>query len=144
MMANSTKLALSSILLVAASFFTINALIRQKSAAPAAPTAPQANYILYTLPGCPHCQNVREYIAANNISSKVEFADENAGDPAISQELTQRAAICGIPQGQVGVPLLWDAANSKCLVGDTAIIDFFAGAAGLTPPQNQTAPQTSK
>ncbi len=134
-MTNTVKLAITAVLLTITSIFTINALVRQKLPPNPAESCPSAEsqYILYTLSACPHCENVHQYLKTNNIADKVKFSEKSADDPAANQEFLERAAVCGIPQDQIGVPLLWDAVNSKCVSGDQAIIDFFANAAGLTP-----------
>lgn len=134
MITNSAKLTIVTVLLVIASIFTINMLLRQKLLLNSAESCPstETQYILYTLPTCPHCENVYQYLKTNNIADKVKFSEKNAGDPAVNQEFLERTTACGIPQDQIGVPLLWNAVDSKCISGDQAIIDFFATAAGLT------------
>ena len=116
---------LVGILFVAITYVSTWALLRQKSDIAVGPATGQTQLVLYTLPGCPHCEKVHEFIERPAVSSKIKYTERSASDPAAAQELAAHAKTCGIAQDQIGVPLLWDGVNSKCLVGDQAIIDFF-------------------
>jgi glutathionyl-hydroquinone reductase len=55
----------------------------------------------------------------------LKIAQKEAWDNAANQnEYVEKAKICGIYEGQIIVPMLWDAKNSKCLVGAEPIIEF--------------------
>lgn len=83
----------------------------------------QSQIILFYGIGCPHCAIVEEYIKNNNIESKISFAQKEVYYNQTNQnELTEKAKICGIPETDIGVPLLWD--GEKCLIGDVDIINF--------------------
>lgn len=81
--------------------------------------------------GCPHCVNVEKFLEENkSVEEKVKFEKlevwkikENA------QLMTERAKICGLSEEDLGVPMLWN--GSRCLIGDTDIIDFFKSKAGI-------------
>jgi len=124
------RLIIVGILFLGVSYVSIWALLRQKSNLPFPPGTDETQLILYTLPGCAHCENVHQFIKQRNIAQKVEFIERNAQDPKVAQELTSHATSCGISNDQIGVPLLWDAQNSKCIVGDQLINAFFEQKAG--------------
>lgn len=85
---------------------------------------PNADIIYYHGKGCPHCANVEDFMAKNNVESvvKIEKAEIffNKDNAAVFKE---KAAACGIPQEQMGVPLLW--VKGKCYTGDKDIISYF-------------------
>ncbi|MFA6422076.1 MAG: glutaredoxin domain-containing protein [Candidatus Buchananbacteria bacterium] len=85
---------------------------------------------LYVSNECSHCKIVEEFIDSNGIKDKVQFEiKEVSANQANAQELISKAVKCGINQNEVGVPMLW--ADSKCIVGDQSIIDFFKIKAGI-------------
>jgi len=80
--------------------------------------------IFYYSNTCPHCKVVEEYIDANDIKEKVDFQSKEVGENKDNaSELMAKAAKCGIPQDQIGVPFLWD--GTKCIIGQDEIINFF-------------------
>jgi hypothetical protein len=82
--------------------------------------------IFYYGKGCPHCANVEKYFDEGGVRKKISFLEKEVYyDKNNSLELQGKAQACGIPLNDVGVPFLWDSQNSKCLVGDVEIIDFF-------------------
>ncbi len=85
----------------------------------------QPNQILFYSNSCPHCQKVEEYINANGIRNKLKFRElEVATNQNNAQILLQKAQSCGLDTTQgVGIPVFFN--GSKCLQGDTAIINYF-------------------
>lgn len=84
-----------------------------------------AEIILFYGDGCPHCELVEEYVAKNNIESKVIFSRLEVFRNKENQELfIKLASGCGVAKEKMGVPLLWDGA--ACYQGDQEIINFFA------------------
>jgi glutaredoxin len=80
--------------------------------------------ILYYGDGCPHCAIVEDYIKENNIKEKLSFEEKEVYyNQNNANDLAQKAQICGISTGSIGVPFLWD--GSECYVGDQDIINFF-------------------
>jgi glutaredoxin len=127
------RLIIVGILFLGITYVSIWALLRQKPNLPVLPSANEAQLILYTKPGCAFCENVHRFIEQQNIAQKVEFIERNAQDLKVAQELATRATSCGIAGNQIGVPLLWDAQNSKCIVGDQLINAFLGQKAGQSP-----------
>jgi glutaredoxin len=83
-----------------------------------------ADIIYFHGKGCPHCAIVEEFMKKNGVEEKIKmengeiyFNKENA---AIFKE---KASTCGIPEDQMGVPLLW--VKGKCYTGDKDIISYF-------------------
>ena len=80
---------------------------------------------------CPHCKDVEDFIVANNIASKVDFTQSEVWhNKANAQLLAQKAQICGITSGSVGVPFLYDG-NGKCYIGEVDVPNFFKAQAGI-------------
>jgi hypothetical protein len=129
---NATKkLAAAIILLVAASAFTIPALVKDIKN-PDGGQAKNTDLILYYGDTCPHCKVVEEYIAANRLEEKLSLSQKEVfNNQNNNSELAARAKICGIDLGKLGVPLLWDGTDSKCYEGDQAITDFLKQEAQL-------------
>ncbi|OGE70924.1 hypothetical protein A2617_02205 [Candidatus Daviesbacteria bacterium RIFOXYD1_FULL_41_10] len=96
------------------------------SAAPP-PLPEKGTYEFFWGDGCPHCAKVEEFFkgweatAPAKINRKEVYKNkENAN------LLVQRALSCGIPQNELGVPLMVTP-EGKCLTGDAPIIDFLKG-----------------
>lgn len=93
-------------------------------------TSGPAEIILFYGDGCPHCAIVDEYIAKNNIASKITFSHREVFRNQDNQALfIKLAADCGITTEKMGVPLLWD--GFTCYQGDQEIINFFGKKAGI-------------
>ena len=122
---NATKkLAAAIILLIAASAFSITALVKERKIT-ATGTIKTADFVLYYGSTCPHCKIVEDYIQKNNLESKLSLAQKEVYQNQDNQkEMAQKAQICGLDLKNLGVPMLWDAKNSKCYEGDQPIIDF--------------------
>jgi hypothetical protein len=86
----------------------------------------QSQLIFYYGNTCPHCAKVESFFKDSNMAAKILFQQKevykNRNNAA---ELQTRATACGLPTDQIGVPFLWDGTNTKCLVGDQDIINFF-------------------
>lgn len=69
--------------------------------------------------------NVENFLEENKVSDKVAYTRKNVdNDPGNVSELRQKALVCDLI-GDIGIPFLWDKQNSKCLVGDEDVINFF-------------------
>jgi glutaredoxin len=80
--------------------------------------------ILYYGITCPHCKIVEEYIAENNVSSKIIFKNKEVyQNKDNANELIKVGKYCKLEASYVGaVPLLFY--NKTCYLGDTPIIDL--------------------
>lgn len=87
----------------------------------------EAQMILFWGDGCPHCENVKNYIKDNNLETKVKIAykevylDKN--NQKLLESIVQKCPEIDSSRG-IGVPLAFDNQNSKCLYGDTPIIEW--------------------
>lgn len=81
--------------------------------------------------GCPHCVNVEKFLEENkSVEEKVKFEKlEVWKSKENTQLMIERARNCGLSEKNLGVPLFWD--GSKCLIGDTNIIDFLKNKSGI-------------
>jgi len=74
--------------------------------------------------GCPHCANVEKYFVDNNVETKISFEQKEVyNNQDNATEMGVYAQKCGLDLKTLGVPFLWT--GSKCLVGDTPIINYF-------------------
>jgi hypothetical protein len=83
--------------------------------------------IFYWGEGCPHCENVEEFIAANNVDQKVKINKKEVYKNTDNQKDLENVVNQYCPdlnKGGIGVPLALDVQNKTCLQGDTPIIDF--------------------
>lgn len=83
--------------------------------------------IFYWGDGCPHCENVKDFIIANNIDNQVNIIQKEVYKDINNQQELKDTVNQYCPQlnnGGIGVPLALDVANKKCLQGDTPIIEF--------------------
>ena len=83
--------------------------------------------------GCPHCAIVETFFQDNNVESKVQFEKQEVFNNKQNSNLMTIIATkkCSISENNLGVPFLWDGQNSKCLVGDQDIINFFKQKIGI-------------
>lgn len=80
--------------------------------------------IFYWGDGCPHCQDVKDWMAANNVAEKIEVdSKEIYNNRTNSAELTARAKSCGMDTQRIGVPFLYTV-DGQCLVGSPPIIEY--------------------
>ncbi|MFA4995916.1 MAG: hypothetical protein WC536_02095 [Patescibacteria group bacterium] len=88
-------------------------------------STPGSDIILFVGDGCSHCKKVEEYIKTNKIDEKIQLDFKeiwyNKENAAVMKE---KAAICKIPEDELGVPLLFDGSASKCYVGEVEIENF--------------------
>jgi len=81
--------------------------------------------IIFYSETCPHCKNLEKFLEENKVSEKVSYIEKRVDDSQTNvAELIAKAKSCGIENG-VGIPFMWDAENSKCVIGDVDIINFF-------------------
>jgi hypothetical protein len=118
---NATKkLAAALLFLVAASAFSITALLKERFSIVACDPQNTKNYILYYGNGCPHCKIVEEYIIANNLQEKTGICGKEVwSNQANLDELKAKASVCGLDLGKLGIPMLWDKKTNKCYGGQT-------------------------
>ena len=88
--------------------------------------------ILFYKDGCPACAAVEDFLKQNDIESKVDFSKlEVYYNKSNANLLLEKAKVCNIPEQDLGVPFIWDNANSRCLIGVQDIINFFKEKAGI-------------
>jgi glutaredoxin len=94
------------------------------------PAVATSAIILFYGNGCPHCALVEQFVAENNIQSKVPFTQKEVYyNKQNANELALKAAACGLPTNSIGVPFLWT--GSTCIIGDQPVIDFFKQKTGI-------------
>ena len=80
--------------------------------------------IFYWREGCSYCQEVKDWMATNNVEEKIEIVSKdiysNRND---YDELTARAKSCGMDTQRIGVPFLYTV-DGQCLVGAPPIIEY--------------------
>lgn len=119
----SKKLFVAAALLLAASMFSIGALVKEKPAA--APENGAGRFILYYGSTCPHCKIVENYLQKNDPENKLDIRQKEVSQNQENRdEFVAKAKDCALNVSQLGVPMLWDADSQKCYVGDQPIIDF--------------------
>jgi len=118
------KLAAAILFLAAASIFSIGALVKEKKTA-AVGNGQEASLVLYYGDSCPHCKIVEEYIKNNDPAGKITISRKEVWSSQSNQnDFLEKAAACKLDSNNLGVPMLWDAADSKCYEGDQTIINF--------------------
>lgn len=99
-----------------------------------------ADIVIYYSNACPHCKALEQWINDNGIKSKVNFSlKEVTTSQKNANELIEKAEICKIADGGIGVPFLWDGESGKCLMGDDEIEAFFKNKVGMDA--NNSTPQ---
>lgn len=87
----------------------------------------EADLIVYWGEGCPHCENVKKFVKENNLDSKIKILYKevynNTGNQKELESTVQKCPEIDSSRG-IGVPLAFDTKNSKCLYGDTPIIEW--------------------
>jgi hypothetical protein len=80
---------------------------------------------------CAHCKIVEEFMAENNITSKIPMTmKESFSNETNGKELIAAGNYCKLPKENIGrVPLLY--AEGKCYLGDTDIIDYLKNKSGV-------------
>ena len=87
---------------------------------------PVDNDIFYWGDGCPHCQDVKDWMAEQKVSEKMEvISKEVYNNQANSQELTARAKSCGLDTQRIGVPFLYTI-DGDCIIGTPKIIEYLS------------------
>jgi len=126
---NATKkLAAAIILFVAASAFSIPALIKEKKSPISVNNGQNAKFVLYYGNTCPHCKIVEDYLQKNDPSNKLGVAlKEVYQDQSNQKEMIAKATICKLDLNNLGVPMLWVASTpNKCYEGDQPIIEYLS------------------
>jgi len=122
-MNTTKKFALSLILFIIATAFCASELIKQKGLV--VEGSNKTDLILYYGSTCPHCRIVEEHIRKNGLAAKLNITQKEISQNQDNQnEFIEKARICGLDLNNLGVPMLFDAKNSKCHEGDQPIIDF--------------------
>ncbi len=100
------------------------------------PTEAPTGAVFYYGEECPHCHDVLEYLAENDIASKVDFEEkETWHDEKNNDELLARAKVCGYAPNQIGVPFLY--ADGECYIGTPDVVGYFREQAGLSDPDTE-------
>lgn len=86
---------------------------------------PKGMVLFYGI-GCPHCAKVEKFIKENNLKEKISFEEKevffNRKNAKLLEKIAQK---CNLNQNEIGVPFLWEGENSRCIVGDEPIINYF-------------------
>ncbi len=79
---------------------------------------------------CAHCKIVEEFMAENNITSKIPIImKESFSNETNAKELINTGNYCKLPKENIGaVPLLY--ADGQCYLGDVDIIDYLKNKSG--------------
>jgi len=86
--------------------------------------------ILFYGESCPHCKVVDEFIAANNISSKLSFEHKEVWNNKDNRnEMIAAAKACNLDLNNLGVPFLYY--EGKCYLGDQPIIELLKQEANI-------------
>lgn len=86
--------------------------------------------IFYYGAECPHCKDVEKFFEDNKISEKLSFGMKEVWhDQANAEEMTSKAASCGLQEKEIGVPFLF--AEGKCYVGTPDVEAYFSDKLGL-------------
>jgi glutaredoxin len=124
----SKKLIIVVAVLVVAVF--VGGFALQKRFGSASSGATASGIIYYYGSDCPHCKLVNAFLEENKIAEKVSFekkeAQRNAGN---WKEMLGKAATCGIPAKEVGVPFVF--AEGKCYIGTPDVEKYFGEKAGI-------------
>jgi glutaredoxin len=93
----------------------------------------QNQLIFFYGDGCPHCANVETFFQENNVTSKIQFEQKEVfNNKQNSYSMTLIATKkCNISSDNLGVPFLWDGPESRCVLGDQDIINFFKQKIGI-------------
>lgn len=84
----------------------------------------QPKQILFYSNFCGHCLEVEKYINENKVKDYLAFRElEVSQNQMNSRLLSQKAAICGVDNKEIGVPFFFD--GEKCLIGSDEIINYF-------------------
>jgi glutaredoxin len=123
---NATKkLAAAALLLIAASAFSITELAKIRIASVPTSSDQNAGLTLYFGSACPHCKIVEEYLAKNDPENKLSVVQKEVwNNQTNANEYIEKTKICEIFDGNLSVPVLWDAKNQNCYSGDQPIINF--------------------
>ncbi len=89
-----------------------------------------AEPVLYYGATCPHCEEVLEFVQANQIAEKTGLREKEVyNDPENSKEAVRAATSCGVPEAKMAVPFLF--AGGECLFGNPDVIGRLKALAGI-------------
>ena len=126
---NKNKIAIGAIVIIIALIAVISIVFWPKDGVS---NSNNSEIILYYSNTCSHCKIVEDFIDQNSIAQKISFQSKEVSEnQANSIELATKAQKCSISTDSIGVPFLWDGSNSKCIIGDTDIIQFFKDKTGI-------------
>lgn len=77
--------------------------------------------LIFTTPTCPHCKVVKDYIADNQIDTKLPITLVDVSNSANANLLTKKAEACQVDTANIGVPFYYY--QDECFIGDQPIID---------------------
>ena len=84
-----------------------------------------ADIVIFYSDNCPHCLNVENFLEENKVLERVAYTRKSVDNNSANLfQLREKALACNL-FGDIGIPFLWDKQNSKCLVGDEDVINFF-------------------
>ena len=125
------KLILAALIFLLVSVVSISILTLEKIQKDKTITSDQNNQvvngelILFYGEGCPHCLKVESYIEENKVTDKIDLQLKEVWNNEENHNLMiEKVKACNLGNKSVGVPFLWDAGNSKCLMGDSNVIDY--------------------
>ena len=85
---------------------------------------PADGMIFFYSKTCPHCANVEKYFDDNKVREKIKFeelsVDSDKTNIQLFVDAHDKCSLIG-----TSVPLLWVGSETKCIEGDTPIIDYF-------------------
>jgi glutaredoxin len=125
------KLILAAALLIAAVTTSVSVLILEKNGGMLAKnnsgqTIADERIILFYGDGCPHCLEVENFLDQSEASKKIAYETKEVWNNTVNRDyMLEIAAACGLTQGSIGVPFLWDGENKKCLMGRDQVTAFF-------------------
>ncbi len=94
----------------------------------------QEKLVLFYGDGCDQCDKVNDYLVASKVQKKISFEKLEVLNSKDNRNiLSDKAQICGIGQDQIGVPLLWDGPQQRCVIGYLDIINYFKTRLKLLP-----------
>jgi hypothetical protein len=80
---------------------------------------------------CPHCKIVEEFIATNNVTSKINFTQKEVSlNQGNARELVSVGKYCKLQKDYIGsIPLYYS--DKNCYVGDKEIIEILKNKTGI-------------
>jgi len=124
-----------TIIIIAFILFALYKATSKPNISPVNTNTDSSDLILYWGEGCPHCENVKDYIKANNLDQKLKINQEEVYSDKQNQQELRNSIIKYCPEIDItkgiGVPMGFDPKENKCIQGDKPIIDFINQKAGI-------------